>query len=169
MKGIERREKILEYITNSKSPVTGSMLAQEMSVSRQIIVQDISRLKDAGNDIIATSRGYIINRPAKVERVFKLFHKDEEIEEELSTIISLGGMVKNVFVWHKIYGKIEADINICTREDIDEYINNFRTGRSSPLKNVTSEYHYHTVIAEDTKTLDEIGEALEKMNFLVHT
>ena len=168
MKGVERRNKLLELIKNSNAPVTGSTLAKETAVSRQVIVQDISRLKAEGHDIIATSRGYIINRQLKAERVFKLVHTDEEIRDELETIVSLGGIVKNVFVWHKIYGKISADINIATYGDIDEYIENFRTGRSSPLKNVTSEYHYHTVAAPDTNTLDKICEALDKRKFLVH-
>ncbi len=168
MKGAERRDKLLELIKNSREPVTGSVLAKEAEVSRQVIVHDISLLKAEGYDIIATNRGYIINRPARAERVFKVVHTDEEIRDELELIISLGGIVKNVFVWHKIYGKICADINIATSGDIDEYIENFRTGRSSPLKNVTSEYHYHTVAAPDVYTLDKICEALDKKNFLVH-
>ncbi|MCH5184530.1 MAG: transcription repressor NadR [Oscillospiraceae bacterium] len=168
MKGAERRGRILEIIKNSDGPVTGGSLAKETDVSRQVIVQDISRLKAEGHDIIATSRGYIINRPAKAERVFKLVHSDDEIRDELELIVSMGGMVKNVFVWHKIYGKLTADINIATYGDIDEYIDNFRMGRSSPLKNVTSEYHYHTVTAPDSETLDRICEALDKRNFLVH-
>ncbi len=167
-KGQFRREKILQLITDSSTPLTGTMLAKEVSVSRQIVVQDISKLKDAGYDIIATSRGYIINRPAKAERIFKFFHSDEQIREELETIVALGGAVKDVFVWHKIYGKISADINIVTQEDIDEYIRNFREGRSSPLKNVTSEYHYHTVTAPDTAVLDKIAGVLDEKHFLVH-
>lgn len=169
MKGDERRGKILDIIAESRTPVTGTALANAVSVSRQIIVQDIARLKSMGNDIIATSRGYILNPPSKTERVFKMFHTDEEIRDELTTILSLGGIVKDVFVWHKIYGKISADINIATPADIDAYINNFKNGRSSPLKNVTSEYHYHTISARDTYTLDAIAEALDKKHFLVHT
>lgn len=169
MKGAERRDKILELIKNSKGPVTGSTLAKEAKVSRQVVVQDISLLKAAGHDIIATNKGYIINRPAKAERVFKFFHTDDEIREELEIVVSLGGIVKDVFVWHKIYGKISADINIATYGDIDEYIENFKTGRSCPLKNVTSEYHYHTIIAPDAQTLDKIYETLDEKNFLVHT
>jgi len=169
MKGDERRDKILNIIAHSKSPVTGTALAKIVSVSRQVIVQDISRLKSLGNDIIATSKGYILNPPSKTERIFKMFHTDEEIRDELTTIIQLGGVVKNVFVWHKIYGKISADINIATQADIDSYINNFKNGRSSPLKNVTSEYHYHTISAPNADILDKISDALDKKHFLVHT
>ncbi len=168
MKGAERRDKLLELIKKSDGPVAGGVLAKKAKVSRQIIVQDISLLRAEGHDIIATNRGYMINDASGAERVFKVVHTDDEIKDELELIISLGGIVKDVFVWHKIYGKIRAEINIATREDIEEYIGNLKTGRSSPLKIVTSEYHYHTVTAPDIYTLNKIYDALDKRNFLVH-
>ena len=39
-------------------------------------------------------------------------------------------------------------------------------GQSSPLKNITSGYHYHTVLADSEQTLDEIAEELFKRGFL---
>lgn len=168
MNGAERRGKIIKLISESDIPLSGGALADKMSVSRQIIVKDISQLKEQGYAIISTNRGYIVNMPPRSERVFKVVHADNEIEKELRTIVSLGGVVKNVFVWHRIYGKIEGALNIASYEDVSEYIESLKSGRSSPLKKVTSEYHYHTVTAADESTLDKIRDALDKMKFLVH-
>lgn len=44
-----------------------------------------------------------------------------------------------------------------------------RQGKSSPLKNITSNYHYHRVSADSEETLDMIEEELKKRGFLVAT
>ena len=163
MKSVERREKILELISKSEKPVSGTMLAERTGVSRQVIVGDIASLKEDGCDIIATSRGYILSR---AERVYKVVHTDEDIEKELRAIVDNGGEVKNVFVWHKIYGRIEGELNISTAADVTEYMKSLKNGRSSPLKNVTSGYHYHTVYADSEAVLDKIEVVLKDMGFL---
>lgn len=167
MTTVERADKILERISGSAAPVSGSTLAKEFSVSRQIIVKDIASLKEQGHPIIATTKGYILQRPPMPERVFKVVHKDDEVRRELETIVGAGGIVKDVFVWHKIYGRIEGILNIKNQSDVDKYIMSLETGRSSPLKNVTNEYHYHTVCAESEKILDRISYALDDIGFLV--
>ncbi len=163
MKSVERREKILELISKSEKPVSGAMIAERTGVSRQVIVRDIASLKEDGCDIIATSRGYILSR---AERVYKVVHTDEDIEKELRAIVDNGGEVKNVFVWHRIYGRIEGDLNISTAADVTEYMKSLKNGRSSPLKNVTSGYHYHTVYADSEAVLDKIELVLKDMGFL---
>ena len=162
-----RAEAILKRISESSSPVSGSKLASEFGVSRQIIVKDIAALKNQGNDIIATTKGYILHHTPMPERIFKVVHGDDEIRKELLTIIGVGGIVVNVFVWHKIHGKIEAELDIRTEDDINEYIISLKNGRSSPLKNVTNGYHYHTVRAETETVLDNVSKALDDIGFLV--
>jgi transcriptional regulator of NAD metabolism len=162
----ERRTKILNLMYQSSAPISGSVLARECGVSRQIIVSDIAALREK-HSIIATSKGYICQKPKTAQRVLKLVHSDEEIEAELSTIVKNGGRVKDVFVWHKIYGKIEAPMEISTLMDIAEYIESLKTGRSRPLKKVTYEYHYHTIEANDEETLDKVEKALDEKGFLV--
>lgn len=162
----ERREKILDIIAHSKVPVSGSSLAASCGVSRQIIVSDIAALKEK-KDIIATNRGYVLQKPYAAQRVVKVVHTDDEIEDEFMTIIKLGGKVRNVFVWHKIYGRIEAPLEIEKTSDIAEYLESLKSGRSMPLKRVTSEYHYHLIEADDDKTLDKIEEALRSKKYLV--
>ena len=109
MTGTERRNQIVERIRKNEVPVSGTMLAKEFEVSRQVIVQDIALIRAAGYDIISTHRGYLLNEPISVNRVFKVQHTDEQTEEELYSIVDLGGTVANVMVNHKIYGQMEAE------------------------------------------------------------
>ena len=41
------------------------------------------------------------------------------------------------------------------------------TGKSTLLKNVTSDYHYHTVTAEEERILDDVEAELAKRGYLV--
>lgn len=145
----------------------GKALAAEFDVSRQVIVQDIALIRAAGHDVISTNRGYVIQEEASANRVFKVKHTDEQVEEELYAIVDLGGCVRNVMVNHKIYGHMEADLNITSRRKAAEFINGIRSGKSSPLKNITSDYHYHLVEADGEETLDLIEQVLREKGFLV--
>lgn len=163
----KRIDCILERIKTSETPVSGNILANEFSVTRQTIVKDISELKNRGYDIISTTRGYMIRQRPMPERIFKVVHSDEDTETELNAIVDAGGIISDVFVWHKIYGKIEAELNIRTREDVCEYIHSLKNGRSKPLKNVTNQYHYHTVKAADEQTLARAEAVLDSLGYLV--
>ena len=43
---------------------------------------------------------------------------------------------------------------------------NIHTGKSTPLMNITSGYHFHTVTADQEEILDEIEAALAAKNYL---
>ena len=132
-----------------------------------MIVQDIALIRAAGYDIISTNRGYILNAPNLVDRVFKVNHTDEQLEDELCAIVDLGGKIKNVMVNHKVYGKMEATLNINSRRKVKEFMEDIESGKSSPLKNITSNYHYHKVEADSEETLDMIEDVLRKKGYLV--
>ncbi len=166
MKAIERRKEIAAVLLSSKEPVSGTMLSEKFGVSRQIIVQDISLLKAAGYEILSTHHGYIVQGSPLKERVFKLKHSTNDTEDELNTIVDLGGTVADVFVWHKVYGKVEAKLNIFSRMHVRQFIEGVRSGESTELMNITGGYHYHTVRAESEAILDEIGKALDKKGFI---
>ena len=72
MKSDERRKSIVNLLLSEKRPVSGSELSEKYGVSRQIIVRDISILKEQGNDIFATNAGYMIRSSPFKERVFKV-------------------------------------------------------------------------------------------------
>lgn len=167
MTGSKRREEIINKIQQSRNPVPGKELARLYEVSRQVIVQDIALLRTAGYDIISTNRGYLLNTSPAIKRTFKVSHTDEQIEDELCSIVDLGGTVVNVIVHHRVYGQIEAPLNISSRRHIREFMDDIRNGKSSPLKNITSNYHYHTVEADSDRTLDLIGEELKNKGYLI--
>lgn len=167
MTGSDRRQEILKNIKENDRPVSGSKLAKDYDVSRQVIVQDIALLRASGYDIISTNRGYVLEGQTCAERVFKVRHTDEQLETELCTIVDLGGQVKNVMVNHKVYGHIEAELGITSRRKVKEFLEDIESGKSTPLKNITSDYHYHTVTADSEETLGMIEEELRKLGFLV--
>lgn len=153
-------------LSESSGAVAGVTLARELAVSRQVIVQDIALLRANGTDILSTNRGYLLREEQAPTRVFKVLHSDDEVEEELNCIVDLGGTVVDVFVYHKVYGVVRADMNIRSRMEVRRYLKTLEGGKSSLLKNVTSGYHYHTVRAESAEALDLIQEELQKRGFL---
>lgn len=166
MKAVDRRKAIANRLLSANEAISGSILSNEFCVSRQIIVQDITVLKGLGYDILSTHNGYIIRKSPLKERVLKLHHTTKQTEEELNTIIDLGGTVVDVFVWHKVYGKVVAPLNIFSRLHVKQFIEGVRSGKSTELMNITGGYHYHTVRADSDKILDAIETALNDKGFI---
>lgn len=158
----ERRRKILEYIQKSQKPVSGQWLSRQCGVSRQVIVQDIGALRAEGFGIVATNRGYV----CQVQRVFRVRHLDSQIADELNLIVDLGGVVMDVFVEHEVYGKIRAELNIGSPKRVEAFCREIREGKSSPLKNITSGVHFHTVCASTEEVLEQIRQALAERGYL---
>lgn len=166
MTGAQRRKKILEMLGQSSTPLSGGALGRAVGVSRQVVVQDIALLRTEGHPVLATARGYVLEAPNQTVRLFKMCHTTEQTREELNTIVDLGGVVLDVMVNHRIYGKVSAPLNIRSRRDVEAFVENIRTGRSTPLLNVTSGYHFHHVAADQKEILDEIEAALREKGFL---
>lgn len=166
MTGAERRKKILSMMRQSSVPLSGGAIGSAAGVSRQVVVQDIALLRTEGYSILATARGYILDEPKQAVRLFKTCHTDEQTEEELTAIVDLGGCVIDVMVNHRVYGKVSAPLNIKNRRDVQKFMDQLKTGKSAPLMNVTSGYHFHQVSAESGEILDEIEAALREKNFL---
>ena len=126
MTGEERRKAIIEIISKSTKPVSGTALAKQFQVSRQVIVQDIALLRAADYDIYSAARGYMLmpslseNKNKEVSkdtdaitRVFHVSHTDEQMEDELNTIVDMGGRVLDVYVEHAVYGAIRTALPSC--------------------------------------------------------
>lgn len=166
MNGLQRRKKIVAMLKKSTEPLSGAALGRETGVSRQVVVQDMALLRTEGYDIVATARGYVLNEPKQATRIIKTCHTNEQTEEELTTIVDLGGCVLDVMVNHRVYGKVAAPLNIRNRRDVQGFMNQLRTGKSTPLLNLTSGYHFHKITAESEEILDEIEEALKDKGML---
>ena len=156
MTGEMRREKIIARLTDASVPISASKLAEELGVSRQVIVQDVALIRATGCQIASLARGYVLETMSQPQRVFKVQHTDEEVEAELNLIVDAGGIVEDVFVFHKHYGTVRAQLDIKSRYNVKQFMENITSGKSSLLMNVTSGYHYHTVTADTEETLDLI-------------
>ncbi len=184
MTGEERRNELLNTIREADAPISGAALAKKYQVSRQVIVQDMALLRAAHHEIYATPRGYVFlpSQPEHQENVqtqehaettvhvreYRVSHTDEQIEDELNTIVDMGGKVIDVIVKHEVYGTIRADLPLQCRRHVQEFLEEIRTGRSKPLKNLApGAVHYHNVEADSEKTLDLIEQELEKKGYLV--
>ena len=66
MNGEERRKEILKFIGQSPKPVSGTELAKQFDVSRQVIVQDVALLRAQNQDILSTHRGYVLKEIHKI-------------------------------------------------------------------------------------------------------
>ncbi len=166
LSGSQRRKEIVNMLKKSSVPLSGTAIGKEMGVSRQIVVQDIALLRTEGYEITATPRGYVLSTPSQVARIIKVYHTDEQIEKELTTIVDLGGHVEDVMVNHRAYGKLSAPLNVRNRRDVQSFMNKIKTGKSSSLLNVTSGYHFHKISAESVEILDEIEDALNEIGML---
>ena len=128
MTGENRRQDIVRSL--GETPLSATNLAARYGVSRQVIVQDVALLRAEGKEIISTNRGYILAGKARPTRVFKARHTDEQTAEELYLIVDAGGKVEDVFVWHKVYGKICAYMGIDSRRKADEFMAKIAAGVS---------------------------------------
>ena len=164
--GEARREKIIALLQGNQTPLSGTELGRITGVSRQVIVQDIALLRAEGQPILATTKGYLLGRPTDVTRLIKVRHTNEQTEEELNTVVNLGGCVEDVIVNHRTYGKLTAPLHIRTQQDVQAFMEQIRTGKSSPLMNITSGYHFHHITAACPETLDTIEKKLKEMGFL---
>lgn len=167
MTGSRRREEIVSKIKSSEVPVPGKELAKVYDVSRQVIVQDIALIRAAGYDIISTNRGYILNAPHTVIReCSKSVIRMNRWRMRLCRRGSgrQGGKCNDQ---SPDYGHMEAPLDVASRRNVKEFMEGIHSGKSSPLKNITSNYHYHTVEADSEETLDLIEQVLKEKDYLV--
>ena len=166
MKVAERHNEIVSMLTKSDTPLSGSFLAGHFGISRQVIVQDINSLREEGYDIIPTPKGYVISRSGEISKVFKVFHSVDATRDELYSVVDLGGEVRDVFIYHKVYGEIRAKLSIRSRKDADGFCREIDEGKSSPLMTATGGYHYHTIVTRDLESMELIEKALKDKGYL---
>ena len=171
MTGAERRKKIASLL-DSRNPISGSELARKLGVSRQVIVQDVALMRAEDKSILSTNKGYLLydsdGFAGACRRVYHVRHTTEQVLDELTTIVDLGGRVLDVSVEHSLYGQIRADLLIQTRQDAEEFAHRLADCAGEPLKVLTGDCHYHTVLANSERLLDLIGQELDRKGFLIH-
>ena len=166
--GEARREGILEALRAASEPLSGSALAERCGVSRQVVVQDVALLRERGEKIVSTNRGYVLlsDEPAPPRRLFKCRHTAEQTADELTCVVDLGGRVEDVFVNHRVYGVVSSTLGVGSRRDVERFVSELASGVSAPLLEVTSGYHFHHVSAASEEILDEVERALASRGYL---
>ncbi|MCD6552040.1 transcription repressor NadR [Thermotoga sp.] len=164
----ERLKSILRILERSREPVSGSKLAKEFGVSRQIIVQDIAYLRSQGYSIIATPRGYVFGGgKTKVSKLVAVKHGPEDIKEELLCIVRNGGRVIDVIVEHPVYGEIRGIIDASTEEDVLKFVSLMEMAKTEPLLKLSGGVHLHTIEAPDEEIMKKILKELKEKGFLI--
>lgn len=168
MNAEKRRQMVIDELGRAEAPLSGGALAKAVGVSRQVIVQDIALLRAQGNNIVSTNRGYVIptQRGNKHVRLFKVRHRADQAVDEMETIVDLGGVIVDVAVNHRMYGRVSAPMGIRSRRDIALFVDDLESGCSTLLSTVTDGYHFHHVEADSEEILDEIHSALEVKGYI---
>ena len=168
----ERRNEILSMLQRASQPLSASHIASRFHVSRQIVVGDVALLRARGHQISSTPRGYLLQDTAENDSAFPFLgmiaccHNTSQLAEELYTIVDLGGTAEDVSVRHRVYGRLRADLKVSSRLDVHRFLKELKSGKSTPLKDITSGYHYHTILADSEETLDLIQRELRKKGYL---
>ena len=167
----ERRISIIEKLKESNTAISASALAQQLSVSRQVIVGDIALLRASGMKISATPRGYILEETNDSSfpyiGLIASKHTPEQTREELYEIVDYGGYVIDVIVEHPIYGQLAGPLDIASRHDVDLFIQHLASHEAAkPLSVVTSGIHFHKIGCRSEENFELIKEALNKKGFL---
>lgn len=169
MEAEERRNRLMRILRDRQKPVPGSKLADELGVSRQIIVSDIALLRAAGAQVFATSQGYILTAGAnsRVRQVFACQHSREEAEDELLAIVEAGGKVIDVIVDHPLYGDLRGLLMLSSNGEVRDWAMKYLNSGAELLSALTKGVHLHTVEADNADVLARVGKALKDKGFLL--
>lgn len=171
MKANERRTEILNILKEASSPISASALANQMAVSRQVIVGDIALLRASGTKISATPRGYIVeDEPTDAFPFTALIatkHSPEDTRDELYTMVDYGAYIMNVIIEHPIYGQITGPLDIASRHDADLFIESLSKGKDAkPLSTLTGGVHFHKVGCRSAENFELVKNALDNKGYL---
>lgn len=169
MGGTERRRQILNQLLSSEKPISATAFAQAFHVSRQIIVGDVALLRASGDNIIATARGYILQKNEAGIGILKRIvcrHTAEQTREELEIIVALGGEIVDVSIEHPIYGELTGNLFIKNEVEIDSFLVTLEENKAELLSVLTDGIHLHTIRCRDEQTFQQIEQALNAKNIL---
>jgi hypothetical protein len=166
-----RRKKLLQRLKKSQQALIGSQLAEEFGVSRQVIVQDIALLRAQGEKIVATSQGYFYEENLGMPTVkasIACSHDDQdELRDELLTVVNYGGRIIDVKVEHPIYGELCGNLMISSVEDVENFVNNYHQNEAALLSKLTDGVHLHTIEAVNEQVLQKIKKELNEKGYLL--
>lgn len=169
----KRRNEVIKLLSEADKPLSASYIAEKLSVSRQVIVSDVSILRAGGKEITATPRGYVLEREKKAggkfpfEGLVACRHNTKQLKEELYTVVDYGGTVIDVTVEHPMYGQLSGFLNINSRFEADLFYENASNDGARLLSTLTDGVHLHRIGCDDVEIFNLIKEELKKRNILL--
>lgn len=168
MDGQKRRTEILAVLEGAAKPISATALAGQFSVSRQIIVGDIALLRAAGANVIATARGYVIQHQSGQEGyTLACRHTSEKTEAELQAIVDQGCTVVDVTVEHPYYGQLTGALNLSSRYDVGQFLQQCRETAAPPLATLTDGVHLHNILCPSEDAFRRVQAELKKLGILL--
>lgn len=167
-----RRNAITALLEQSAQPLSASALAEKFKVSRQIIVGDIALLRASGAPVVATPRGYFLERRkdisgASVYTIACRHETNAQLLKELYTVVDHGATVLDVIVEHPIYGQIAGQLQVSSRFDADRFVHALSASDAAPLAQLTGGIHLHTIRCPNPECFERIKQALKASGILV--
>lgn len=168
MKSDERRNLIIQTLSKCNSSISATSLANNFSVTRQIIVADIALLRASGYQIIADNKGYkLITANNDLIKRIAVQHSKDDVNNEFYAIVDNGGKVLDVIIEHPIYGKISVELNITSRYEADEFVKKLNNTNSHPLSILTQGLHIHTIEVPNNESFERIKLKLNELGILI--
>ncbi|NMB47136.1 MAG: transcription repressor NadR [Firmicutes bacterium] len=163
----ERRGMILQILSGQVNPVSGSDLAKDLGVSRQVIVQDVAILRAKGNSIIATPQGYMLPQGGhKNQAVLAVKHRPQDTEDELNIMVDYGLEVIDVIIEHPLYGELRGCLMMSSRQDVKRFLKELANEEATLLSSLTNGVHLHTVAYAVQEDLEAARQVLDQRGFL---
>lgn len=168
MRADERRAAISCILEQADQPVSASVLAERLGVSRQVIVGDVALLRAGGLDVSATPRGYVSRRAAPgLLRQVACHHDAAGMRSELNAMVDQGCTVLDVIVEHPVYGQLTGPLQLSSRYDVDEFLHRCDCSDARPLSDLTEGIHLHTLACPDEAAFQRVLADLRKMGVLL--
>ena len=162
----QRRSRISARLHEAQQPISATVLARELGVSRQIIVGDVALLRAGGQAITATARGYVIPDAGEtgLPRQVACRHDGTGTRDELNAMVDCGCTVIDVIVDHPVYGQLSAPLHLHSRLDVEQFMN--RMKGAAPLSQLTEGVHLHTLSCPDERAYRQLTDRLRQLGFL---
>lgn len=153
-------------LKDSDRPISATKFAKELSVSRQIIVGDVALLRASGEKVLATPRGYVLERASgQMEYTVACVHDFENMEKELNIMVDNGCTVLNVTVEHPIYGQLTGQLHLSNRYEVSQFMQKIG-GNASPLSELTGGIHLHALACPDKESFERTKDQLAREGLL---
>ena len=166
MTAAQRRSAIYRQLTHADAPISATALAQQFSVTRQVVVGDIALLRAEGHSIIATYRGYIIPADSGLIRTIACVHSPQDTQKELFAMVDCGCTVIDVIVEHPVYGQLTAPLALSSRYDVEQFIKRMQDSHAQPISALTGGVHLHTLSCPSEDAFSYLKTSLQAMGML---